>query len=166
VTITLADATGDNIRSDGRGAYTDQVDGVKAILNHSATDDLILNTDLYFTPKKGAIPRKMVFDLTLPVEGTGAIDRRIVTGADMAVDQIYDPSNATGFAQLNFSGYILRFGIGSGTDPVQVTGTAGTGPWNVITTGSAIGKLFKLQGTTFIDRGNYYMRFSIAGQKK
>lgn len=54
-----------NIQSDRRGSYIDHVDGVSAYINHPVSDDLILNTNGYST--KGAVPRKLTFDLSHPV---------------------------------------------------------------------------------------------------
>ncbi|MFQ5771185.1 MAG: hypothetical protein ACE5HX_11655, partial [bacterium] len=139
-----------------------------AYINHPNTDDLILDTDYYFRPRKGAVPRKVFFDLTQPVSGSGAIERGTQTlVAFLNVDKLYDVSLATGFAQFNFGGYILRFGVEDGTDPVQVTGTPAEGPWSVTTTGDGIAKLLKFKRGRLVDLGNYYMPFSITiGLKK
>ncbi|MFQ5753349.1 MAG: hypothetical protein ACE5HI_15265, partial [bacterium] len=117
VKVTFADdATSYNIRSDKNEPYIDKEDGVRAYINHPNTDDLILDTDYYFRPRKGAVPRKVFFDLTQPVSGSGAIERGTQTlVAFLNVDKLYDVSSATGFVQFNFGGYILRFGVEDGT---------------------------------------------------
>lgn len=163
VSVTFRNGVGDNAKSDGKGTYIDGVDGVDAFVNHPNTEDLILDTHNK-NPKESA--RTIVFDLNHPVPGTGSIALGTVTGKHLAVKDVYDPALATGFAQFNSGARILRFGVGGGTDPVSVTGTAATGPWNVETTGSGIAKLYQFERNTLVDRGNYYLPFSVTAVRK
>lgn len=92
--VLLTDSTGDKIRSDGFGVYTDQVNCVRAYtINHSGGAFMRTGQKVDFCTPPPAQPREVILDFSDPVPGSEP--------ADCTVD---DPADPTSIYKLNACG--------------------------------------------------------------
>ena len=171
VSATFTDNAGDHIRSDGGGAYQNGVTGVQAKID--LLDDFILQ--LHFSGNKNLPRRKMFFDFTAPVpgSGSGAFDRgTFYEDAFLNVDSIGTLAvgeSRAAQAQFNTQIGLLRFNPANypGTSYVLVTRTSET-TWVITasagTGGDVVALVQQAKNNTFKQVGNYHMPFQITVQ--
>ncbi|MFQ6096423.1 MAG: hypothetical protein ACE5O2_01765 [Armatimonadota bacterium] len=144
ISLTFADATGDNVTSDGRGSYVDRQCGVSATFNLT---DARLDPDANkIHPKEatacgGRDARKVMVSFTDRVEGSpphyGGLDGQTVGGNFMLVHSVETVTEADGTVLRGAvihgagCGHGLRFTAGDpNSDPVAVTKN-GDGTWTI-----------------------------------
>jgi hypothetical protein len=171
VIAAFTDNADDNIRSDGGGAYQNGVTGVRALID--SLDDLILQ--LHFAGNKNLPRRRMFFDFTEPVpgSGSGAINRgTFYDDAFLNVDSIGTlevGQSRSAQAQFNTEIGLLRFNPAKypGTSYVLVTRTSDT-TWDITAssgTGGDVAALVEIaKGNSIKHLGNYHMPFQITVQ--
>ena len=169
VTAVFTDHLDDSIRSDGRGAYLNGVDGVQSIIDSFA--DFILQ--LHYAGKKSSLRREMFFDFTKAITESGAINRgTFYEDAFLNVDSIGTLAigqSRSSQAQFNTQVGLLRFNPEKypGTSYVLVTRTSAT-TWVITASGTTGGDVAALvqqaKGNTFQYLGSYHMPFQITVQ--
>jgi hypothetical protein len=165
----VVDATPAGVHDEGRGPYTDQVDGVTCYVN-AATDDFLLDIGSYAVPRAARNARSMYFDLRHPVDpsqvayGSGEYWPQDVHLNVRNVGTVGGTGTTFGGFLLKLNGvtHRLRYGFDAtdGTSLLQVTRTSATA-WEIKTAPGDVAKLWKETKSGLQDLGNFHVPLKI-----